>query len=67
MAAFRPCEWNESRSSKTRRTGRSGKQYRHSQESEGDCLMNVVTGSHEQVLSFLESEILVNDLSLSIW
>lgn len=41
MAAFRPCEWNERRSSKTRGIRCSGKKYWHNQDSKGKCLMNV--------------------------
>ena len=68
MAAFRPCEWNESRSSKARGTECSGEKHWHNQNSKGKCLMNVtVTDSYGEVLSFLESKILVNDPTLSIW
>ena len=45
MAAFRPYEWNESRSSNTRRTGCSGKTYWHNQDSKGKCLMSVTVTS----------------------
>lgn len=49
MSAFRPCEWNSSRSSKTRRTGCSGKKYWDNQHSKGKCLMNVIfTGLQEE-------------------
>lgn len=45
MAAFRPCEWNEGRSSNTRRTGCSRKTCWHNQDSKGKCLMSAtVTG-----------------------
>lgn len=66
MSAFRPCEWNASRSSKTR-TGYSGKKYWDNQHSKGKCLMNVIfTGLHEESAFILECKILVNDPSLSI-
>lgn len=68
MAAFRPCEWEGSRSWKTRRTGCSRKKYWHNRNSKCKCLTNVIgTSFHEEILSLLESKILVNDPSLSIW
>lgn len=68
MAAFRPCEWNENRSSKTRGTECSGKKYWPNQNSKGKCLMNVTLAeSLGEVLSLFESKILANDPTLSIW